>query len=79
MDYISKLPTQLRVPYRSIIFPCQIGAIPVFVDIDPQTFNIDTTKIEEKITAKTKAIIPVHLFGHPAELKQFSKLQRNIN
>src|SRR5690606_16802775 len=39
------------------------GATPVFVDVDPITFNIDVDKIKEKITAKTKAIIPVHLFG----------------
>jgi dTDP-4-amino-4,6-dideoxygalactose transaminase len=41
----------------------RLGAIPVFVDIDPETYNIDPSKIEEKITARTKAIIPVHLFG----------------
>ena len=39
-----------------------IGAIPVFVDVVPDTFNIDASKIEEKITAKTKAIIPVSLY-----------------
>jgi perosamine synthetase len=44
------------------------NAIPVFVDIDPVTFNIDITKIREKITAKTKAIIPVHLFGLCADV-----------
>jgi len=46
----------------------QVGAIPVFVDIDPDTFNIDVSKIEAKITGKTKAIIPVHLYGHAAEM-----------
>ncbi len=46
----------------------QIGARPVFVDICPDTFNIDPEKIEAKITPRTKAIIPVHLFGHPADL-----------
>jgi dTDP-4-amino-4,6-dideoxygalactose transaminase len=45
-----------------------VGAKPVFVDIDVETFNIDTNKIEEKITSKTKAILPVHLNGHPADL-----------
>jgi dTDP-4-amino-4,6-dideoxygalactose transaminase len=40
-----------------------VGAKPVFVDIDAQTFNIDPAKIKEKITAKTKAIMPVHLWG----------------
>ncbi len=40
-----------------------VGATPVFVDVDKETFNIDVTKIEEKITSKTKAIMPVHIFG----------------
>lgn len=44
------------------------GAKPVFVDIDPDTYCIDTTKIEGKITENTKAILPVHLYGHPAEM-----------
>ena len=43
----------------------QIGAKPVFVDIEPKYYNMDVDKIEEKITSKTKAIIPVHLFGQP--------------
>ena len=46
------------------------GAKVVFVDINPSTYNIDTNKIEEKITPKTKAIIPVHLYGQPADLDQ---------
>ena len=45
-----------------------LGARPVFVDIDPQTFNLDAGKIEEMITDRTKAIVPVHLFGQPAEM-----------
>lgn len=45
-----------------------LGAKPVFVDIDPKTFNIDPDKIEAAITEKTKAIIPVHLYGQPADL-----------
>ena len=44
------------------------GATPVFVDIDPKTFTIDPAKITEKITDKTKAILPVHLYGQAAEL-----------
>jgi dTDP-4-amino-4,6-dideoxygalactose transaminase len=44
------------------------GANVVFVDIDPQTYNMDVDRIEEKITPKTKAIIPVHLYGQPADM-----------
>lgn len=46
------------------------NATPVFVDVDPVTFNIDTNKIREKITARTKAIIPVHLFGLCADMDE---------
>lgn len=46
----------------------RVGAKPVFVDIDPVTFNIDPAKIEAAITGKTKAIVPVHLFGQMADM-----------
>ncbi len=45
-----------------------VGAVPVFVEPDIRTFNIDSVKIEEKITDKTKAIIPVHLYGQPCKM-----------
>jgi len=45
-----------------------VGATPVFVDIDPRTFNLDINLIEAAITPRTKAIIPVHLFGQPADM-----------
>lgn len=46
----------------------RLNAVPVFVDIVPDTFNIDPEEIKKKITRKTKAIIPVHLFGHPTDM-----------
>ena len=45
------------------------GAIPIFVDVDPETYNINPEKIEENITKKTKAIMPVHIFGNPCDMK----------
>lgn len=47
----------------------QVGATPVFVDIYPDTCNMDVSRIEGKITEKTKAIIPVHLYGQPADIE----------
>src|SRR6056297_2588250 len=46
----------------------RLGATPVFADIDPVSYNITPEEIEDKITDKTKAIIPVHLYGQPAEM-----------
>jgi dTDP-4-amino-4,6-dideoxygalactose transaminase len=45
-----------------------VGARPVFVDVEPQTLNMDVTQIEEKITSRTKAILPVHFIGQPCEM-----------
>ena len=54
----------------------RLGAIPVFVDIDPETYNIDPLKIEEKITSRTKAMIPVHLFGQCADMDPLLKIAK---
>lgn len=54
----------------------QTGAKPVFVDINAESFNIDENKIEEKITPRTKAIIPVHLFGLPANMRTINKVAK---
>lgn len=51
-----------------------VGATPVFVDIDPDTCNIDASLIEVKITAKTKAIMPVSLYGQPADLEEINAI-----
>lgn len=56
-----------------------VGAKPVFVDINRETFNIDVSKIEEKITKKTKAIIPVHFAGRPCEMDTIMKIAKKYN
>jgi dTDP-4-amino-4,6-dideoxygalactose transaminase len=55
------------------------GATPVFVDIDPETMNMDPALIEARITEKTKAIIPVHIFGHPADMDDIMAIARKHN
>ena len=53
-----------------------VGAIPVFVDIDENTFNIDPEKIESKINKRTKAILPVHIFGQMARMDEITEIAR---
>ena len=53
------------------------GAKPVFVDITPDTYCMDVSKIEWNITEKTKAILPVHLYGHPADMDPICKLKED--
>lgn len=55
------------------------GAMPVFVDIDPHTYQIDTTKIEAKITPRTKAILPVHILGMPADMESIMAIAKKHN
>ena len=54
----------------------RLGAKPVFVDIEPESYNIDPNKIEELITSRTKAIIPVHLYGQMANMNEISKIAK---
>ena len=55
------------------------GAKPIFIDVELNTYNIDHEYIEEKITDKTKAIIPVHTFGQPAEMDKINKIAKKYN
>jgi perosamine synthetase len=50
------------------------GATPVFVDIEADTFNLDPAQVKAAITPRTKALLPVHLYGHPAAMRQFESL-----
>lgn len=55
------------------------GAKPVFVDIDPDTYCIDVSRIEESITTKTRAILPVHLYGHPADMEPIMEIAKRFD
>lgn len=66
------LPTFTMI--ASAFAVCYTGAKPVFVDADKDTWNIDVTKIEEKITPKTKAIMPVHIFGKMCDMDAIKAL-----
>jgi len=56
-----------------------VGATPVFVDIDPESFNIDVSQVEAAITERTKAIIPVHLYGRPCEMDTLLSIARKYH
>jgi len=53
-----------------------VGATPVFVDVDPASYAMDSSKVEEKITDRTRAIIPVHLYGHPVDMDLILEIAR---
>ncbi len=57
----------------------RLGAVPIFVDIDPKTYNLDVSQIEERITDKTKAIQPVHLYGQCADMDALLKISEKYN
>jgi dTDP-4-amino-4,6-dideoxygalactose transaminase len=52
----------------------RVGATPVFVDVDAETFNLNPSLVEERITPRTRGILPVHLFGHPADMGRLGEI-----
>ena len=56
-----------------------VGAIPVFVDVDRETFVMNVSKVEELITEKTKAIMPVHIYGYPVEMDELNIIAKKYN
>ncbi len=75
-DEIITTPFTFIATAETIAF---LGATPVFVDIDERTYNIDPDLIEDKITSKTKAIIPVSLYGQPADMKKIQNIANKHN
>lgn len=60
----------------SAVCPLAYGAVPVFADIDPENFCIDPASVERKVTDRTRAVVVVHLFGHPAEMDRLLNVAR---
>ncbi len=74
---------EVIVPDNTFITPASMtlhaGAKPVLVDVQPDTFNMDPALVEKAITPKTKAIIPVHLLGHPADMDEINEIAAKHN
>ncbi|MHA1629393.1 MAG: DegT/DnrJ/EryC1/StrS family aminotransferase [Candidatus Heimdallarchaeota archaeon] len=75
-DEVITTPFTFIASSNSVLFN---GAIPIFADIDPETYNLDPEKVEEKITKKTKAILPVHIFGNPCDMKALKDIAEDHN
>ena len=75
-DEVITTPFTFFATAESISF---VGATPVFVDVEKDTYNLDPLKIEEKITEKTKAIMPVHIFGQPAKMDEIMAIAKKHN
>ena len=67
--------TTSHTAFATIAAIVDVGAIPVFIDIKEDDFTIDTSKIEKKITKKTKAIIAVHIYGNPVDIKEIIRIK----
>lgn len=75
-DEVITQPNTFVATVEAIIFT---GAKPVFVDIDPKTYNLDPVKVEKAITKKTKVILPVHLFGQVSDMDKISRVAKKHN
>jgi len=75
-DEVITVPNTFIATIEAIVY---CGAKPIFVEIDPRTYNIDPNKIEAAITPKTKAILPVHLYGQPAEMDSILEIAKKYN
>jgi dTDP-4-amino-4,6-dideoxygalactose transaminase len=64
-DEVITVPNTFIATVEAIVLA---GARPILIDIDPETYNMDTSQLEEAITSRTKCILPVHLYGHPADM-----------
>jgi UDP-2-acetamido-2-deoxy-ribo-hexuluronate aminotransferase len=71
------LPVHTYVATAEVV--ALLGLTPVFIDVDPQTFNLDVSQIESKITTKTVAIVPVHLYGQCADMEPILKIAKRRN
>ena len=66
------------VAWSTSIFPVvQIGCIPVFVDVDPETFNISLSEIKRAISSRTRAILAIHVLGNPCEMQELAEIARD--
>lgn len=75
-DEVITTPITFAATANTII---HVGATPIFVDVDPNTFCIDANKIEEKITDRTKAIVPVHYTGHACDMDKIRAIAEKYN
>jgi dTDP-4-amino-4,6-dideoxygalactose transaminase len=75
-DEVITVPCTFVATVAAIVYT---GATPVFVDVDPVSYTMDATKIEAAITSKTKAILPVHLYGNPADMDPIVSLAQRHN
>jgi perosamine synthetase len=72
-DEVITTPFSFIAPVNAILYE---GGVPVFVDIDPDTLNLDASRIEAAITPRTRAILPVHVFGRPAAMAEILDVAR---